>query len=121
MSTSILAQTRLCVATAVAQAATVYSDSVDFSRCQGNATVWLASTAGTIAVSQQCSLDGVTFYDPVDAAGAALGAIVAAQGVTTGKYVSYSPVLAPWVRFKIIEANAAPTVVNLLFIFREER
>lgn len=117
--TTILSRTPLCTSTEVGLGATVYSDSINFSKCQGEATVWLSSTAGRITVTQQCSINDVDWYDPVDTAAAALGAVASLVTVTTGRYVSYTPVIAPFIRYKIVE-NLAATVVNLILIFREE-
>ena len=104
-------------AQAVAQQATGYSDKVAFDRCEGNAALLIISTAGSITVTQQCSWDGLTFYDPETAAGAA-GAVEDTITVTTGRYLSFTPVLAPWARFKIVEGNTAATVVTLRLMFR---
>ena len=120
MSTSYIATKVVASALTVAQAATVYTSSMAFGGSAGDVAVILATTAGTIAVSQQCSLDNVNWYDPVDAAGAAKGAVVAAQGVTTGKYITFSPVISNWARFKIIEANVAGTVVTITLATRTE-
>ena len=109
----------LAKAKAVAQQATVYSDSCAFDRCEGNAALLIISTAGSITVTQQCSWDDLTWYDPETAAGAA-GAVEDTITVTTGRYLSFTPVLAPFVRFKIVEGNTAATVVTLRLMFRTE-
>ena len=99
---------------AVTQAGTLYSDAFETKKSAGTLAILIATSAGSITVSQQCGLteDG-TFYDPVSSANAALGAIAAA-GFTVGtRYVSISPVAAPWSRIKIIEANSAPTTVTI--------
>ncbi len=120
MATSILAAEILSSAQSIGKAATGYSNSVDFSRCQGDASVFIISTAGSITVTQQCSMDNVTFYDPVNSSGTALGGVATALTVTTGTWVSYTPVMAPYIRFKIVEGNSAATVVTLKLVFREE-
>jgi len=104
----------------VAKAATRYSMSVPFRECAGSAAVIISTTAGTITVSQQCSVDGETWYDPVDTAGGALGIVATALGVTTGRYVPYSPILSEYIRFKVVEANVAATTVTIRLIFRQE-
>lgn len=107
---------------AVAQAATEYSTSTkfNFASTAGIACVFLTSTAGSVTVSQQVSLDNLNWYDPVDAASAGLGTVCTAQAVTTGKYIYYNPVLSKHIRFKVVEGNTAPTVVTLKFVFQEE-
>jgi hypothetical protein len=107
-------------AQAVAQNATGYSSSVDFRGCVGNAAMVIISTAGSITVTQQCSWDNITFYDPTDASGTAVGSVKAAQTVTTGIYIAFTPVLAPYARFKIVEGNSAATAVTLRFMWRAE-
>lgn len=117
---SHLNQSLLANAQAVAQAATAYSSSLDFRGCVGNVALFIASTAGSVTISQQCSLDNVTFYDPEDTSGGALGVVRSALTVTTGKYVPFTPVLATWTRFKIVEGNVAATAVTLKCLFRTE-
>ena len=121
MSTSILAIVDLCKAQAIATSATGYSESVDFSRCQGEAAVLVTSAVGGATISQQCSKDNVTFYDPVVAAGTATGAVCTALAAAdTPRYIAFSPVMAPYARFKIIEDGTGDLVISLRFCFREE-
>jgi hypothetical protein len=119
MGRSIVSKEVLRNAVTVAKNATVYSNSRAFDDCDGTAIVKLISTAGSITVTQQCSLDNVNWYDPETASGAA-GAVEATVTVTTGKYISFTPVLAPFIRFKIVEGNVAATVVTLELIYRVE-
>lgn len=99
---------------AVAKAATKYSSAFNTGKNAGSLVILITTSAGSITVTTQCGLteDG-TFYDPVSAAAAALGAITAA-GFTVGtRYVSIDPVAAPWTRIKIIEANSDATSVTI--------
>ena len=98
---------------------TYYTDSWSFRKCTGSAAVIIISTAGTLAISQQCSMNNVDWYDPVDISATALGVVKAAQTVTTGIYVVYTPVLAEWARFKVVESTA-PTTVTITLIERVE-
>ena len=118
MSTSQIAQEILMNAVAM-DGETSYSDSVNFRLCTGSAALIIISTAGTLAISQQCSMDNNAWYDPIDTAAAALGVVKAAQTVTAGVYVVFTPVLSEWIRFKVIESTAA-TTVTLKLLFREE-
>lgn len=102
----------------ILQAATAYSSSVLFDRCEGDVSILVVSTAGSITVIQQCSLDNVTYYSPVNASGTVIGTVCTALTVTTGTYIAYSPVLAPYVRFVVTENNSAATKVSLSFTFR---
>ncbi len=120
---SFLAVMPLATAMAIVKNTTVYTNSCKFDRCVGDAAVRLVSTAGTITVSQQCSKDDRTWYDPyktVSGTTSAAGVVVSAQTVTTGIYITYSPVIAPYIRFKIVEGDVAATAVSLTLIFREE-
>lgn len=118
MSTSQVIKKVIMNAVAI-DGATAYTDSVKFSHCTGSAVLHIISTAGTLAISQQCSMDNVNWYDPVDTAGAALGVVKAAQGVTTGSYTAFTPVLTQYIRFKVVESTAA-TTVTLTLSFRLE-
>lgn len=124
---SILAVQTLATAKAIVKNTTVYTDSCRFDRCVGDATVWVAHVSASgenLAISQQCSLVGGTvdanWYDPVNASAAALGSVATAQAATAGVYISYTPVIAPYIRFKIVAANTNDTVLELKLIFREE-
>jgi len=120
MSRSNISVEQLANALSATKAGTSYSTATRFQGCAGNAALFIVSTAGSITVSQQCSADGVTYYDPVDTAGSALGVVRAALTVTTGVYVPFTPVLAPYARFKIVEGNVAATEVTLNLLFRTE-
>jgi hypothetical protein len=120
MSRSNINIEQLSTAQAVAKQATAYSVATNFKGCAGNAALYIVSTAGSVTISQQCSADGVTYYDPVDTAGSAIGVIRTALTVTTGVYVPFTPVLAPYARFKVVEGNSAATVITLKLVFRSE-
>lgn len=100
-------------ALAVTKAGTSYSSVLSAGDLAGHIGIRLITTAGSITVTQQCSLDGTTFYDPVDTSATALGQVVAAQTVTTGVYVVPDVVLAPYMRYKIVEGNVAATAVTI--------
>ena len=111
----------LMSANAIAQAATEYSDSVAFDMCEGEMSLLVVSTAGTVTINQQASVDGTNFFDVVNANGTAQGTICTALAVTTGTYVTISPIMTPYTRFKVVETNTAPTVVTLTISFRASR
>ena len=97
---------------AVTRAGTVYSASVSVPRLTGFCSVLLTTTAGSVTVTQQCSLEGTTFYDAVDSDGNALGPVVAAMTVGT-KYIQFAPVIAPYIRFKVVEGNVAALSITI--------
>ena len=105
----------------VTQNTTAYTDSFKWDKCSGDASVLFSSTAGDVTVQQQCSIDNISWFTPVNNAGTTVGTIATAITVTTGRYVSYSPVLSPWGRFSITENNTAGTDVKLYVIFQEDQ
>jgi hypothetical protein len=120
MSRSQITQELLMSVEAVGKADTHYSAARRFSDCAGQASLFIKSTAGSITVTQQCSLDGINFYDPIDTAAGALGAVIATQTVTTGIYVSFTPIICEYARFKVVEQNSAATSVTLHLSYRLE-
>mgnify|MGYP003594002413 CR=1 FL=1 len=116
---SIISKEVLASAKACTKNGTIYSNSRKFHDCDGTATIKIVSTAGSITVTQQCSIDNSTWYDPETASGAA-GAVEDTITVTTGRYLSFTPVMCPYIRFKIVEANVAATAVTLELAYRVE-
>jgi hypothetical protein len=98
---------------------THYSDSRKFHDCDGTACLLIVVTGdGTVTVTQQCSADNVTWYDPENAS-AALGAVEDTIVATTGRYLSFTPVLCNYIRFKVVETGAASTAtVSLTLAYR---
>ena len=121
MSRSIIEHKVLMSVRPIGKAGTIYSDSVYFGDCDGTACVKIISTAGSITVTQQCSITGAVdaWYDPETASGAA-GAVEDTITVTTGRYISYTPVMTPFIRFKVVEGNVAASVVTLELVKRME-
>ncbi len=102
------------------QNSTKYTDSLIFERMTGVAAVLITSSAGSITVSQQCSIDNINWYDPKDNAGNAVGVIgTTLTSITTGVYITYSPVLAKYARLKVVENNSAAANVTIQFLFQE--
>lgn len=112
MSRSMISKEVLMDTVAVATTDTHYSNSRRFHDCNGTACLKVISTAGDIDVTQQCSIDDVTFYDPTDVSGA-VGAVEDTITVTTGRYISFTPVICPYVRFKVVQGAGATTNVTL--------
>jgi hypothetical protein len=106
---------------AVAQNATEYSEIFRHDKSSGYSGMLITVSAGSVTVTQQCGLeDNGLFYDPVDASNTALGSVVTTMGAGT-RCVQYDPVMAPFVRFKIVEANVASTTVTFTPFFLEDR
>lgn len=103
----------LASAKSVLNGVTDYSDSCYIARCAGYVAVLITLTAGSnVTITQQISDDDVTFYDPVDTDGTAVGAVYTA--LLTTKYIQFAPVVGRYVRFKIV-AGADSVVTIKLF------
>jgi hypothetical protein len=122
MGRSIVSKEVLMNAVVVAASDTHYSNSRKFHDCDGTATLKIISTAGDITVTQQCSLDNSNWYDPTNEAGA-IGAVENAITVTTGRYLSFTPVMCDYIRFKVVQGSGgvtASTTVTLELSYRVE-
>ena|SRR3990167_1282117 len=98
---------------------TDYTTSYRFQRSTGDVCILVVTDAGTVNVSQQCSLDNQTWYDPINSSGSTVGAVATGQTVGS-KYCVVTPVMAPHVRYKITETAAAATNVTLTLLSGEE-
>ncbi len=124
MSRGMVSKEVLMSAVVVAQNDTHYSNSRRFHDCDGTATLKVisAGTDSNITVTQQCSLDDENWYDPETAAGAA-GAVENAITATTGRYLSFTPVLCDYIRFKVAQGAVGALVtatVTLELSYRVE-
>ena len=101
---------------ALSTSSTGYSDVFDGRTSFGaKMAVLLKSSGGSVAVSQQCSMDGVTFYDPKTTGNAATGTLCTGiTGATAGTYFEFTPVQAPYFRWKIIEGGTGVTTVTIV-------
>lgn len=113
-------QTPQLMGQTVARNTTVYSTPVDMKGyAGGQAGLLITTTAGSLTVTQQSSMDGTNFYDAINAAGSALKAV--AGTVTASRWVAFTPVVSPWIRFKVVEGNVAETAVTLRLVYYAER
>lgn len=88
-----------------------FTDGIDNRNNRGFSSLIVASTA-SITITQQVSDDGVTFYDPVDSNGTALGAI--ATALATNAWIVYTARMANFIRFKIVvNSNSTVSLTNL--------
>ncbi len=124
MSRSMVSREVLMNAEVVAQNDTHYSNSRKFHDCDGTACLRIisAGTDSNITVTQQCSIDDVTWYDPETAAAAA-GAVEDGITATIGRYLSFTPVLCDYIRFKVVQGAVGALVtatVTLELSYRVE-
>jgi hypothetical protein len=90
---------------------TVYSTGELFRFAKGYTAMEIITT-GAVTVTQQCSTDNVTYYDPVDYNGTALGAI--ASSVSSSSYIQFSPVISKYIRFKFVTTSAKTVSAKLI-------
>ena len=96
---------------------TDYSNSID-TRIWGGFTsleLVLSGASPSVTVSQQCSNDNSTWYDPKDNANGALGVI--ATGATASRFIQFSPVMSPYIRLKYV--TAADTTITAKINIKE--
>ena len=116
-----LAQEVLASAKA-ANNSTVYSDSAKFRSTTGFSCVRVVvASAGspTVTITQQCSTNNIDWFDPVDTADTALNAVTVFTTTTGSKYVQFSPVMAPYIRFKIVESASVACTVTTELVYQE--
>lgn len=104
-------------AATVANAATIFSSTYSSEYASGFSAVLvnLAGTSPSVTITQQTSIAGTTWHDPVNAAGSALGAVLTAgTGTAIGIYVQFSPVVAPYSRFKIVAAADSTVSITVV-------
>jgi hypothetical protein len=121
MSHSYISSEVLLNASELEAADTHYSNSRVFHDCTGTACCLIVVTGdGTVTITQQCSTDNVTWYDP-ETASAAAGAVEDSITATAGRYLSFTPVLCPYIRFKVVETGEASTAtVSITLLYRVE-
>lgn len=123
MSRSQITYTTLMDANSITKNTTEYSDSYDFHGSAGDAALIIIITsagAPTFTISQQCSVDGSNWYDPVNEAGA-LGGIWTDHLKTSGAYVAFTPVMAHYIRFAVTETgNVIAGTVTITLLSRLE-
>ncbi len=125
MSRSMVSKEKLmnaveCLTGGTPDITTIYSNSRRFHDCDGTACVLITtSSTAEIAVTQQCSTDDVTWYNPETAAGAA-GVVDTSITAASTVYMSYTPVLCDYIRFKVVAASAVSNLVSLTLAYRVE-
>jgi hypothetical protein len=113
-------QVTLMNARSVSTGDTVYSSSFNAENSNGFSAMLIdigtGGGAAGVTVTQQCSLDGTTWYDPVDTDGNAVGSVY--SSLTSDKYVQFDPVLTNKIRFKVV-AGATVDTVTLKYLWKE--
>lgn len=120
----MIAATDLAATKAVSGSATAYSDiDSQFYKTTGYAgaliTVAEHGSSGTsFVITQQCSLNGKDWYDPINASSTTLG-YVAYPALTAGTYyVVFEPTLTPFIRFKMVESGGHDGYISLRLFYQ---
>jgi hypothetical protein len=99
-------------AVTITNAVNSFSNSFEMIVWAGFAAIEVVSNTGTVTITQQCSTDNVTWYDPVDKTGAALGAI--ATALATSAYIEFDPVVSKYVRLKYAPTGSGTITVKVI-------
>ena len=114
-----LAQEILRNAVSIVKAATEYSDSTKFRSTTGYSCMKIViGTTCSVVITQQCSTNNVVWYDPIDISATALGTVGTFKTAGT-YYVQFSPVMAPYIRFKLVEGDVAASAITLELVYQE--
>lgn len=105
---------KISVAQALTNGVTSYSNIYEAKVWGGFAALEIVAMTATATISQQCSVDGTNWYDPVDNTGAALGLVSTAS--TGAKYVEFAPVVTKYVRLKYIASGNGTVTSNLVIV-----
>ena len=104
IGSGLIATKTISSAQSILSGATDYSNSID-TRIWGGFTsleLVLSGASPSVTVTQQCSNDNSTWYDPKDSSNNALGAI--ATTATASRFIQFDPVMAPFIRLKYVAA-----------------
>jgi hypothetical protein len=78
---------------------------------------WTAT--GSLTITQQTSIDGISWLDPTNATVVAVGAICAAVFTALTMYIPFTPVVSPYLRFKAVPG--ASVTMSLNYVLQGEK
>jgi hypothetical protein len=96
---------------------TYYSEPIKINHSQGFNALLVLTSAGSLAITFEVSDNGGTFYTPKDINGTSLNTI--ASALTADTWISFSPQIARWIRFKFILTSSNSTV-TAKYMFLED-
>ena len=100
---------------------TIYSDSMKFETCTGDYAMKVIATAAcSYTITQQCSDDNLTWYDPTDGNEGAIGAVTSTTTTAVSAWIVPTLAPAPYIRFKIVNSSAVAGTVTIHFYMQEE-
>ena len=104
----------------LAQAGTGYTDKMDATLLAGEiAALVKVGGAGTVTINQQCSVDGVFWYNPVNSTGGAVSEVIASGGTAATTYRKFTMTITKYIRFRCVETNVGAATVDITLVFQE--
>jgi len=99
---------------------TIYSSSIPFNRSTGEVALKVVSTGNaTLAITQQCSEDDVTWYDVVSGSMTAMGAAGSSTTATISNWIVPTLAPAPYIRFKVVESATVAATISITMYSQE--
>jgi len=87
---------------------TYYSDGIPLDYSEGYTSLLIETSAGSLVVTYEISLDDSTYYSPYGKSGAILNPI--ASALTADRWIVFAAAPAPYIRFKFVLTSADSTV-----------
>lgn len=84
---------------------------------EGQTALLVLTSAGSLAITYQVSVDGEKWYTPVNSAGTSLGTVAGA--VTANAWIVFTPQVAEYIRFVCVLTGSNSTV-SIKYIQQEE-
>lgn len=105
--------------TTMANGTTIFSSSYPTEYASGFNAV-LITMAGTpnVTVTQQVSVAGSVWHDPVNSVGSVIGAVLSAGTSTVSYYIQFTQVFARYSRFKVVAA--ADSTIGITVVMSEQ-
>lgn len=110
----------MAAGTTIAQNDSTYTSSFPFNKSTGEVALLVVTTGNcTLAITQQCSEDNITWYDAVNGSMTAMGAAGSSTTATISNWIVPTLAPAPYIRFKVAEANAAAGTGKIIMYSQE--
>lgn len=121
MGRRILGREVLADGAASAGSDTTYTASMKFDKCTGDYAMEVSMLgAKTWTVTQQCSFDNVTWYNPTDGNEGAIGAVCSTTTTAVLAWIVPTLAPAPYIRFKVVNGTAGAITYTIIMYAQEE-
>ena len=90
---------------------TYYTQAINNHLTTGFASLLVLRSAGTLAITFECSDNGLDWYIPYDTVGTALNVVYAV--LNANRWIVFSPQVAEYIRFKFVLTAANATVTAI--------